>query len=193
MVMETIRNALKEWSVACRALEEGRQILLLRKGGLLDAEGTFALESARFWLCPTKWHQDANLLQAAHHDLLQNDEPPAREVLRLSAWCEVVQTWALDVQDHATRNKLAQLDHIWSERYLDVRLGYQTEKPIVVMALRVYAVAQPLVVSAQPEYFGCRSWIKLESPLPIENSNPVLNDAVFTSRLAAVRRVLDAC
>lgn len=193
MTMETIHNALKEWSVACRALETGRQIVLLRKGGLLDAEGSFALEATRFWLCPTKWHQDANLLQAAHHDLLQNDEPPAREVLRLAAWCEVAQAWALDVQDHATQDKLAQLDHIWSERYLDVRLGYQPEKPIVVMALRVHTIARPHVVPAQPEYFGCRSWVELESPLSTENSHSVLDDAVFASRLAAMRRVLDAC
>ena len=40
-----LRSALKEWAVGIRALREGRQVLLLRKGGLRDANGEFALES----------------------------------------------------------------------------------------------------------------------------------------------------
>jgi hypothetical protein len=193
MQVKAINSVLKEWSVACRALEEGRQIILLRKGGLLDAEGAFELEAARFWLCPTKWHQDANLLKPAHRDLLENDVPPAREVLQLSAWAEVAQVWALDVRESATENKLAQLEHIWSTRYLDVRLGYQPDKPLLIVALRVQVTSAAHVVAARPEYFGCKSWIELEKPLSTGPSRPALCDEAFAERLETARRVLDAC
>ena len=29
-------TALKEWAIICKALEEGRQVVLLRKGGILE-------------------------------------------------------------------------------------------------------------------------------------------------------------
>ena len=45
--------ALKEWAVICRALAEGRQSLLLRKGGIAEAGGAFQVEQPRFWLLPT--------------------------------------------------------------------------------------------------------------------------------------------
>jgi hypothetical protein len=194
MQASTCAIALKEWSVSCRALEEGRQILLLRKGGLLDAEGIFNLEYSRFWLAPTKWHQDAGLLKPSHHDLLQSDVLPARGVLRFSAWAEVVQLWSLDAREAAAEDKLMRLDHIWSERYLDVRLGYRPEKPIVILALRVHVLATPHLVEARPEYSGCRSWIELDMPLDTcvdtHDSRAAPGDEEFKQQLNAARQVL---
>src|SRR5687768_3845167 len=40
--------ALKEWATVCTALETGRQILLLRKGGIHETGGQFELEHSRF-------------------------------------------------------------------------------------------------------------------------------------------------
>ena len=36
--------ALKEWAVVCKALEEGRQILLLRKGGIMEYRQGFEVK-----------------------------------------------------------------------------------------------------------------------------------------------------
>ena len=46
-------QALKEWAVVCRALEEGRQIVLLRKGGILEYRQSFKVKHDRFLLFPT--------------------------------------------------------------------------------------------------------------------------------------------
>jgi hypothetical protein len=183
--------ALKEWSVAVRALELGRQILLIRKGGLLDAEGNFSVEAARFFFAPTKWHQDANLLKPIHHDLLESDAPPQRGVLRLPAWAEVAQVWSLEASDETIEEKLMQLEHIWSTRYLDVRLNYQSAKPVQIVALRVHVLEAPHVVALQPEYSGCKSWIELESGLELSPSHPALADETFARELEKVRRVLE--
>ena len=68
--MISSRHALKEWNATCRALAEGRQIILLRKGGLLDEDGVFALEQSNFWMLPTAFHQEPHLLKTEHLDLL---------------------------------------------------------------------------------------------------------------------------
>lgn len=183
--------ALKEWSVAVAALERGRQILLIRKGGLLDAEGSFQVEAARFFLSPTKWHQNANLLKPAHHDLLESDASPQRGVLHLTAWAEVAQVWSLDARDEYIEEKLMQLQHIWSTRYLDVRLNYQSDKPVQVLALRVHVLQVPHEVESRPEYSGCKSWIELESALELSPSTPALDDEIFERELNQARRVLE--
>ena len=41
-------QALKEWAVVCRALEEGRQIVLLRKGGILEYREGFEVKHDKF-------------------------------------------------------------------------------------------------------------------------------------------------
>jgi hypothetical protein len=50
--------ALKEWATLCRALETGRQIILLRKGGIYESAGEFEVEHRRFLLFPTYLHQN---------------------------------------------------------------------------------------------------------------------------------------
>src|SRR5205823_6044048 len=52
-----LKHAFKEWAVICRALAEGRQSLILRKGGIAEPGGEFALEQKHFWLFPTYVHQ----------------------------------------------------------------------------------------------------------------------------------------
>ena len=45
---QTLTVALKEWAVAIRALREGRQVMLLRKGGIREAEGEFVVVAGTF-------------------------------------------------------------------------------------------------------------------------------------------------
>ena len=55
------QKALKEWAAVCRALEEGRQSVLLRKGGIIEETRDFALVERRFLLFPTYEHQDEDV------------------------------------------------------------------------------------------------------------------------------------
>lgn len=57
-MQSTLGWALKEWDIVCAALLEGKQAMLLRKGGILEAENEFVLEHAQFLLFPTFMHQD---------------------------------------------------------------------------------------------------------------------------------------
>ena len=56
-------RAFKEWAVSCQTMAEGRQILLIRKGGIREESGVFRIHDPEFWLMPTYEHQNAALLQ----------------------------------------------------------------------------------------------------------------------------------
>ena len=56
-MLERNRFALKEWAVVVRALATGRQVILLRKGGIEEEPGEFRVEHAEFFLYPTFEHQ----------------------------------------------------------------------------------------------------------------------------------------
>src|SRR6516225_6930416 len=87
----TLRHAFKEWAVICRALAEGRQALILRKGGIAEEGGAFAVEHRTFWLYPTYVHQQKEGVIADALPLLERAEaerPPAG-VVRLSHFAEV--------------------------------------------------------------------------------------------------------
>ena len=54
---ETCPIAFKEWAGVCAALAEGRQSLIVRKGGIAEGPRGFAPEHDVFWLYPTQVHQ----------------------------------------------------------------------------------------------------------------------------------------
>ena len=180
--------ALKEWNATCRALELGTQIILLRKGGLLDPERKFDLEYSGFWLAPTKWHEDTSLVKLKFGELLE-PAPASRGVLRLTSWAQVEKSWAVSFEE---REKLARLNHIWSTSYLDSRWNYQPERPLIVVALRVWKLPEVFEVPFQPKYSGCRSWIEMNEFLAIKNTQPALSDEAFTRELQSAERVLSA-
>ena len=60
--------ALKEWAAAVHALLDGRQTLLLRKGGI--HEKRFSVRGSRFVVFPTVAHSHAECTRGEHADLL---------------------------------------------------------------------------------------------------------------------------
>src|SRR5262245_33880503 len=86
-----LRHAFKEWAVICRALAEGRQGLILRKGGIAEHGDEFAMEHDRFWLFPTYSHQQRAGIKPDAVPLLETveaDKPPPGTI-RLSHFAEV--------------------------------------------------------------------------------------------------------
>src|SRR5438045_2396331 len=83
-------RAFKEWAVACDALRDGRQILLIRKGGIREERGVFTMSDSEFFLLPTFEHQKPELLQP---DLLPKLEArrnaPDRDLVEIDTYAVV--------------------------------------------------------------------------------------------------------
>ena len=188
----TCNVALKEWALTCRSLRDGEQVVLLRKGGLLDEDGVFHLEHRSFWLQPTFLHQDEALVKPVYRELLREvqagkEAGENRKFFKFDLWAEVTDTYALGPDDEA---KLRAVPHIWSDSYLDLRFSYKPNSPLLCAVLRVYETPTPHIVEVRDSYLGCRSWIELAEGLDCGGLRPVLEDGEFEVRRAAAVRAL---
>jgi hypothetical protein len=176
-----LKHAFKEWAVICRALAEGRQALILRKGGIAEASDEFRLEHTRFWLYPTYAHQQRKGVRPEALPLLEqveSDRPPAG-IIRLAHFAEVAGVYhALDVVGAL---KLAGL-HLWSNETVEARFFYR-QPGLYVLPVRVYRAPQVFELPDAAYYAGCRSWVELERELPTESATPVLDDGAFRELL----------
>ena len=164
-----LQVAFKEWAVVCHAVAEGRQRVILRKGGISEVGGVFRPEYDRFWLYPTYFHEPqyrgvkpecAALLEAA-----EATRPPAGE-LHLTHWAEV--TGVEYVTDLDALLRLADR-HVLSEETVRQRFAYRTPG-LYVLSVTAYRPVDPYVVAEKPEYAGCKTWVTLDAPLDTDGS-----------------------
>ena len=182
--------ALKEWAVAVDALAGGKQIIILRKGGIHRDDKEFRMVHSEFLLYPTFEHQRAGLLQEQYRgDLdrtLEDNDVPG--LVTMSYWCSV--TDRFEIRAEQVLDGLSP-HHIWSEDYAQKRLHWRPKHPLTVALLRVYELQQPQALPVLDEYLGCRSWVELGQDLPLGYMTPVLSGPEYEERAGAVRRVLE--
>ncbi|HEY1375578.1 MAG TPA: DUF1802 family protein [Gemmataceae bacterium] len=183
-----LRIAFKEWAVICRALAEGRQALILRKGGIAEAGGEFTPEHRRFWLYPTYAHEKPNGIKPDAVDLFraaEADRPPAA-MLRLTHFAEV--SGVYHVRQLFGALLLDDL-HVWSETTVRHKFEYRSPG-LYVLPVRVFRAAAPTELPETPAYAGCRTWVELDRELPTAGATPVLGGAAFDALLDALDRRL---
>lgn len=179
--------ALREWAVAIKALEEGRQVIVLRKGGIAEETKEFRLESPQFYLFPSYEHQRPNLVKPEARDSVQLRQDAAAEQserVLITSYAEVVED--IEITDVETLQRLDGL-HIWTEDYAEERLKWKRTKPLHVLVLRVYKLESPLDLPMLDSYGGCKSWLWLEDVLNQQSRIPVMDDEQFASQLAKVK------
>jgi len=163
-------TALKEWASAIAALGRGEQVILIRKGGIADPK--FGLESDRFYLFPTNFHQGGG-------------QPPS--AVQISHWCEVVRTW--EVRDLDTLLRL-EPQVVFDRSTLETRYRFRPDQSIHVIAVRTFALPHPATVPMTARYEGCRSWVSLDEEIDIDGSQPVLSEDRLQKRIEAVSATL---
>ncbi|THF83702.1 DUF1802 family protein [Cohnella fermenti] len=182
--------ALREWAVAVDALESGRQIIVLRKGGIAEETKEFRLESPRFYLFPSYEHQRPELVKPEARggvgaSIAEAESHPGE--VRIGSYAEVAED--IEVTDSETLARLSGL-HIWTDEYAEERLKWKKTKPLHVLLLRMYKLEEPAVVAMKSSYGGCKSWLALEDEVPVPKGMAVLGDEEFAERVAAVKRAI---
>lgn len=177
--------AFKEWAAVCRALADGRQTVILRKGGIAEEAGEFRPEHPRFWLYPTYFHEQQAGLKPEFRpylDAADADRPdPGR--LRLSHLCEVAA-----VHRAATLDAALALDrfHGWTPDVVRKRFEYR-EPGLYALAVRVFAVATPAELAEGAGYAGCKSWVALDAGAEDHPAAPVIPDEAFARVLTDIQ------
>jgi hypothetical protein len=183
------QEALKEWAVTVQALAEGKQIVLLRKGGIREESREFRVEQPAFFLYPTFEHQRADLLQTPYRPDLDRllATAPTGDSVRLQYWAEVTDVY--ETLDAAEVGALS-AQYIWTTNYAEERLRWRPKKPLYVLLLRVYRLPTVHTLPVLPSYLGCKSWVELERSISLEGITPVLDDAAYAAARESVRQAL---
>jgi hypothetical protein len=179
--------ALKEWSAVVHALLDGRQRVLLRKGGI--GEKRFEVAAREFLLFPTVAHSHAERVRPEFRDLLTasaTDSANDRFVVRAAA--KVVA--ALPVNRPENIAAIEDL-HIWTaESVRRDRLDFRPKHRLAVLVVQAIPLLAPVQLPRLPEYAGCTSWV----PLPLAEPSlgvPVHDEAVLQETAERVRDALD--
>ncbi len=186
----TNRYAFKEWAATCLALAEGRQSLLVRKGGIHERRGQFRVEHPEFWLFPTQFHQAADDFRPEAAPLLARaaaDAPPAG-LVRIALFAVVEE--AVELADESQLERLSTLQ-ILSAATLARRFHYRNPG-LFVLPVRIYGLDRPIELPESPHFAGCRTWVDLERELLTTALSPVLPDETHKHRLAEIRQALAA-
>ena len=178
--------ALKEWATVCSALERGRQILLLRKGGIHESEGVFSLEHPQFLLFPTYLHQNLDMLKPTEQS---GFTPLSSEPARITMSSAGLVTDILQIRSRAQMDALDS-EHVWTKPLIDMRFNYKPHNPLYLLLVRAYRLPQPTTVDNTPEYAGCKSWVPLTQPIRTTSAKPILDDASYEQRRRHIQQTL---
>jgi hypothetical protein len=173
--------AFKEWAGVCEALAEGRQSLILRKGGIAEGPGGFVPEHSVFWLYPTSVHQAEQGIRGGPASPIPARPAPGSIAIRALARVETIHF--LDRPD-----VLPALEpwHVWTEETVAKRFHYR--KPgLWVLGVRVYVRPNPWTIAETPEQAGCKTWVALDSPLSTAGLAAVLDPTEHAGRLERLR------
>ena len=187
---QTENVALKEWAVAIKAMDEGNQTVLVRKGGIREEHKKFTLDHSRFLLYPTYDHQRADLLQAPYvADLDTLPYPPGSlpPDVRISHFGQV--TEAYEITDPEKVEALAPF-YVFTTGYALERLKWMPRKPLVVLVVRTYRLATPRTFDFIKEYGGCKSWTTLVESVSLDGMTACLDDRAYADRADAIRALL---
>jgi hypothetical protein len=177
--------ALKEWSAAVHALLNGRQTVLLRKGGIHEKRFTLAAE--RFLLFPTVAHSHAERVRPEYRELLTPAAADSTEdELVLRAGAKVVA--AVEVHRPDALDTIAPL-HIWTGDSVRAdRLDFRPKHRLTVLVVQVSPLAEPVRLTRMPDYAGCTSWVQL--PVSPDWGPPVHDDAALRDDAEHVRQAV---
>ena len=190
-VPTTCTVALKEWASVLAALGRGDQLVLIRKGGLIEPGSGFELLSPRFVFYPTFEHQTVNYLRADHRPIFERaltHRAPEGQV-RIELFGMAVST--TQTRDPRVIERISPF-HIYNGAFVGQRLKWQPDQPLVIVIVRAFRLAAPCTLDVIPRYAGCKSWVELDSPVPLEGVRPALDDATFLERMHAVNALLPA-
>jgi hypothetical protein len=174
--------AFKEWAVIVDALGRGRQIVILRKGGLREGRDGFQVDEPEFLLFPTQFHQQRESVLPEGQVAFEARAPaltPSTS-LGLEFYARVISWHELESLEAANRLRG---QHIWRDEVIAERFDWGKTKNIFALAVRVFRLPQRIELPLRPGYGGCKSWVELETDISTEGAQPVLSEDQFARRL----------
>ncbi|MFD1564010.1 DUF1802 family protein [Haloarchaeobius amylolyticus] len=174
--------ALKERAGVVNALIDGAQTVLVRHPTLDPGE-----IDEPFVLYPAYSHQKPARYQASYEDYYHRASAKPDAGVPIRAIADVREEYTVSSDDLATLAR----HYVYTPDGL--RDKFDPDDELRVLLLRVSTLESPRLIEERGSYRGCRAWIDLAEAVQIdpEAATPVLDDATFAERKAAVRDALE--
>lgn len=147
----------KEWALVCEALGDGRQTAIIRKGGIAEGRDGFAFRHREFFLFPTFFHEQANLVR---NPVAVLPEPLPGEIeIRYFAQvkeAQVITNW----EDVLALEPC----HILRKSVVRERFEANNAPGVHVAFVEVFRLDPVWRFPNAKTYGGCRSWVELPAP-----------------------------
>ncbi len=167
------------------ALVEGRQTILIRKGGVAETGGAgeFHLEHPEFWIYPTFLHEGEQGLKIDASE--DRHKSPAGTVWMNALARVATATWI------AREETLEALEpyHVLTSDTLKKRFYYR-RPGLWILTARVWRAAPGFTIPIRPRDAGCKTWITLDQPLPTADLTPALDDPAWSRTTLDLERLL---
>ena len=180
--------ALKEWGAVAHALLQGRQTLLLRKGGI--HEKAFTVGEDRFVLFPTVAHSHAERVRAEHTDLLPLGAADVAEDGRFTVRVGIELFDVIRVERPEHLEQVEDL-HIWTtESVRSDRVDFRPKHRLKALVVRAFELDEPITLARLPEYGGCNSWVDLPVSWPSGAGRRIVDDQRLRADADRVRSAI---
>lgn len=173
----------------CDALAQGEIVAMVRKGGIREQRGGFAVRHDRFLLYPTFFHEKAAELQPRFAERVgaASSARPPEGIIRIAHVAEVIALWHVHELDLLRAIEPA---HGMAWPAVQSRFEYRGKPEVRVVAVRVARLPASLDVAETRRYQGCVSWVELDESIDVRGAMPVLPAAALSGRVAAISAAL---
>lgn len=180
--------AYKEWAGVRDALWDGRQTILIRKGGVAESEGPggFQPEHAQFWIYPTHIHEGEQGLRAEADPVRRHESAAGTVLVNVFAHVQSA-TWFAREE---SLDLLARF-HVLKAETMNKRFHYR-RPGLWVLLTRVFVARPGFTIAIRPEDAGCKTWVSLDQPLSTAGLTPALDDRAWRQTASRFERLLEA-
>ena len=157
----------KEWALVCDALGEGRQTIILRKGGIAEGRDGFAFQHREFFLFPTFFHEQLERVRVPGAVL----PAPRPNEIEIRYFAEVAETRVITDWEEV---RALEPRHILEESVVRERFEYDETPGVHVAFVRTFRLEPVWRFPDAKAYRGCRSWVELPEPPVNLQLHPVI-------------------
>ena len=192
MLPDAVSHAVKEWAVVIEAIRTGKQVFLLRKGGLIEPDApNFERPSGPFVLAPTYRKQKADLIRAESvrefSAFLEGSDDSHQ--LEITTLVEVTENIVLKnpIQAHRLWDS-----HVWRADHLTERINTRPEVPLHLLFVRAHTLKTPLKIDRPAHFAERKAWIEFGKNITVGETKSVLQDPEYRRETRIVRELLQA-
>ncbi len=183
--------AFKEWAIVCQALEEGKQTIVLRKGGVKEVDGELQPEHPEFFLYPTYGAHVAEGIKPDWRPRLHKLDKEAKDTkhvhFRLYAIVESVHK----VTDWEVAKSLIPFT-ILSDQEMEKEFNAGDQPGLFVFILRVHSLAVPMEMLRKAAHDKDPIWAPLGTSLFTAGAFQVIPEGAWPYTRDKIRKMVQA-